>query len=131
MQVYESVGGGRLRTIRISCSPGLAESWEFDEKTLEYTIHLRKGVKWHPMKLPNGKMLPQKEFTARDVKFSFRLRSQPARRGRAHPVLLSRIPTRRIRKKRYKIKLKVVDDYTVKIKWSEPYFLSDDIHSRQ
>src|SRR5688572_17053681 len=32
----------------------LAEKWEFDEKTLEFTIHLRKGVKWHPSKLPDG-----------------------------------------------------------------------------
>ncbi len=49
----------------------LAESWEFDKDKLEFTIHLRKGVKWHPMQLPSGKMLPAKEFTARDVKFTF------------------------------------------------------------
>ncbi|HTU24182.1 MAG TPA: hypothetical protein VMF30_02220, partial [Pirellulales bacterium] len=40
--------------------PKLAESWEFDPEKLEFTIHLRKGVKWHPMSLPSGKPLPTK-----------------------------------------------------------------------
>ena len=51
--------------------PLLAESWDFNRDKLEYTIHLRKGVKWHPIKLPNGKELPATEFTAADVKFTF------------------------------------------------------------
>ena len=42
---------------------GLAETWEFDKENLEYTIHLRKGVKWHPMSLPDGTKLPSTEFT--------------------------------------------------------------------
>src|SRR5258707_827736 len=50
--------------------PALAESWDFDPKNLEYTIHLRKGVMWHPVTLPSGKRLPATEFTARDVKFT-------------------------------------------------------------
>src|SRR5262245_48111858 len=48
----------------------LAEDWNFDKKNLVFTIKLRKGVKWHPMKLPNGKALPNKEVTSRDVKFT-------------------------------------------------------------
>ena len=49
----------------------LAESWTFDKANREYTIHLRKGVMWHPITLPNGEVLPPKEVTARDVKFTF------------------------------------------------------------
>lgn len=40
--------------------PGLAKSWEFDEKTCTYTFHLEEGVKWH-----DGA-----DFTADDVKFT-------------------------------------------------------------
>src|SRR5436190_12730537 len=42
----------------------LAEKWEFDEKNLEYTIHIRKGVKWHAAKYPDGTPIPPKEVTA-------------------------------------------------------------------
>lgn len=41
--------------------PRLAESWEYDKKTMTYTFHLAKGVKWH-----DGE-----PFTAEDVKFTF------------------------------------------------------------
>lgn len=41
--------------------PRLAESWEYDEKTLTYTFYLVKDVKWH-----DGE-----PFTAEDVKFTF------------------------------------------------------------
>ncbi len=103
--------------------PALATHWEFDPENLEYTIHLRRGVKWHPMRLPGGKLLPQAEFTSRDVKFTFdcilnkhieaaALRSyyhDPDAKDPSHP---------------YKIKVTAVDKYTVKIRWSGPYFLA-------
>lgn len=41
--------------------PVLAESWEISEDGLQYTFHLRKGVKWH-----DGE-----SFTSADVKFTF------------------------------------------------------------
>ncbi len=47
--------------------PGLAESWEVSEDGLEYTFHLRKGVKWQS----NEKFTPTREFNADDVVFSF------------------------------------------------------------
>lgn len=40
--------------------PRLAESWEYNESTFEYTFHLAKNVKWH-----DGE-----PFTAEDVKFT-------------------------------------------------------------
>ncbi len=47
--------------------PGLAESWEASEDGLEYTFHLRKGVKFHS----NDAFTPTRDFNADDVIFSF------------------------------------------------------------
>ena len=47
--------------------PGLAESWEASEDGLEYTFHLRKGVKFHS----SDKFTPTRDFNADDVIFSF------------------------------------------------------------
>ena len=47
--------------------PGLAEKWEVSSDGLEYTFHLRKGVKWHS----NEKFTPSRDFNADDVIFSY------------------------------------------------------------
>lgn len=47
--------------------PGLAESWEASEDGLEYTFHLRQGVKFHS----NDQFTPTRDFNADDVIFSF------------------------------------------------------------
>ena len=47
--------------------PGLAESWETSEDGLEYTFHLRKGVKFHA----SDKFTPTRDMNADDVIFSF------------------------------------------------------------
>lgn len=107
--------------------PGLAESWEFDPKTLTYTIHLRKGVKWHPMALPNGKMLPETEFTARDVKFTFDCILNPNVEAPAYRSYFTD-PNAKEASEKYKIELISVpgDKYTIKIRWKKPYFLADE-----
>lgn len=118
--VYESLADQDMSDPDI-LKPALAERWDFDEKNLEFKIYLRKKVKWHPMKLPNGEMLPAKEVTSRDVKFSFdcilnknveaaSLRSYYEDADAKDPA------------QRSKIKVTVIDDYTVKVKWSKPYF---------
>ncbi|WP_068081981.1 ABC transporter substrate-binding protein [Polycladidibacter stylochi] len=56
--------------------PGLAESWDISKDGLEYTFHLRKGVKFHTTKW----FTPTREFNADDVLFSFnrqRLKDHP------------------------------------------------------
>ncbi len=103
--------------------PSLATHWEFDEENLEFTIHLRRGVKWHPMTLPDGTPLPEKEMTARDVKFSFDCVLNPHVEA-AHIRSYFEDPEAADPSQRYKIKVTVVDDYTVKVKWTKPYFLA-------
>ncbi len=124
MQVYESLATTDF-TDPTKLLPSLAESWEFDEENLEYTVRLRKGVKWHPMKLPNGKPLPEREFTARDVKFSFDCVLNPHIEA-AHIRSYFENPNATDPEDRYKVKVRIVDDHTVKIKWTEPYFMADE-----
>ena len=47
--------------------PALAESWEVSDDGLQYTFHLRKGVKFHTTK----EFEPTRDFNADDVLFSF------------------------------------------------------------
>jgi dipeptide transport system substrate-binding protein len=47
--------------------PGLAESWDVSEDGLEYTFHLRQGVKWQTTE----SFTPSREFNADDVVYSF------------------------------------------------------------
>ncbi|MCB1619448.1 MAG: ABC transporter substrate-binding protein [Thiothrix sp.] len=47
--------------------PALAESWEVSDDGLEYTFHLRKGVKFQG----NKDFTPTRDFSADDVLFSF------------------------------------------------------------
>lgn len=105
--------------------PVLAEKWDFDEKNLEYTIHLRKGVKWHPAKLPDGTPLPRKEVTAVDVKFTFDAILNPHVDAAAMRSYYED-PEAKTKEEKYKIRVSIVDPYTVKIKWTKPYFMIDE-----
>jgi peptide/nickel transport system substrate-binding protein len=105
--------------------PVLATRWSFDPATLEYTIHLRKGVRWHPMKLPDGRELPSREFTARDVKFTFDCILNKHVEAAALRSYYED-PSEEDESKRIKIRIRVVDDHTIKIRWSKPYFMADE-----
>ncbi|MGE0605706.1 MAG: ABC transporter substrate-binding protein, partial [Pirellulales bacterium] len=105
--------------------PGIAESWEFDKDKLEYTIHLRRGVKWHPMSLPDGTELPETELTADDVMFTYACILNPSVEAAALRSYYED-PDAEDESKRYKIKATKVDDYTVKVEWTKPYFLADE-----
>ncbi|HLF94046.1 MAG TPA: ABC transporter substrate-binding protein [Planctomycetota bacterium] len=103
----------------------LAEKWEFDEKNLEYTIHIRKGVKWHPSKFPDGTPIPARELTADDVKFSFDVivnRHVDAASLRSY----YEDPDAKEEAEKIKIRVSQVDKYTLKVKWTKPYFQADE-----
>ena len=123
-QVYETLGETNYHNPD-EILPSLAKGWEFDKEKLQYTIHLRKGVKWHPMRLPGGRTLPEKQFTSRDVKFTFDTMLNPHVEA-AHIRSYFEDPEAEDPSKRYKIKVTVVDKYTVKVKWTKPYFLADE-----
>jgi peptide/nickel transport system substrate-binding protein len=105
--------------------PQLAEKWEFEEKNLEYTIHLRKGVKWQPTKLPDGTAIPSREFTSADVKFTF---DAIVNKNVDSASLRSYYedPDAKEESEKIKIRVTVVDKYTVKVRWTKPYFLATE-----
>jgi ABC-type transport system substrate-binding protein len=105
--------------------PALAESWEFDEPTLTFKIKLRKGVYWHPMTLPNGKKLPRTEFTAADVKFTFDCILNESIEAASLRSYYTN-PDAQTDAEKYKVRVTVIDPYTVKVQWSEPYFLAKE-----
>ncbi|MCC2112149.1 MAG: ABC transporter substrate-binding protein, partial [Hyphomicrobiales bacterium] len=63
--VYNGLVEFEVGTTKIG--PGLAESWEVSDDGLEYTFHLRKGVKFHS----TDYFTPTRDFNADDVVFSF------------------------------------------------------------
>ena len=77
----------------------LAESWEVLDGGLVILFHLRKGVKWHDGVL----------FTAKDVEFTYRKLVDPSVKT-PYSGDFERIE-----------KLEVVDDYTVKVIYKEPF----------
>lgn len=123
-RVYEALGQADYADPD-NILPCLATHWDFDEKELLFTIYLRKGVKWHPMRLPNGKELPRREFTARDVKFTYDCVLNPHVEA-AHIRSYFEDPEETAAAKRFKIRVTVVDNYTVKIRWTKPYFLAKE-----
>jgi ABC-type transport system substrate-binding protein len=103
----------------------LAESWDFDPEQLKYTIRLRKGVMWHPITRPDGVEIEPKEFTARDVKFTFDcILNDNVEATSARSYYID--PEEQDPAKREKIKVTVVDNHTVTIQWTKPYFMADE-----
>ncbi len=96
--------------------PGLAERWDVSGDGLEYTFHLRRGVKFH--KTPF--FTPTREFNAQDVLFSFerqRQKDHPWHRympGLNYEYFDSMDMPAMIRD------IVAVDDYTVKFVLSRP-----------
>ena len=122
--VYEALAESRFDDPD-KWEPALAESWKFDQEKLEYTIKLRRGVKWHPIRFPNGKWVRDREVTAYDVKFTFDCILNPHTEAAAlRSYYLD--PDAENEEDRIKIQVKVIDKYTVKIRWKKPYFMANE-----
>jgi dipeptide transport system substrate-binding protein len=63
--IYNRLVEFELGTTKIV--PGLAERWSVSSDGLQYTFHLRKGVKWQTTKT----FKPTRDFNADDVLYSF------------------------------------------------------------
>lgn len=77
----------------------LAKSWEIKDQGLTIIFHLRKGVRWHD----------EKEFTAEDVKFTYERLIDP------------NVPTPYSSDFKMVKSLQIVDRYTIKITYAEPF----------
>ena len=80
--------------------PGLAERWEVNADSTEFTFYLRRDVKFH-----DGT-----PFNAQAVKFSLDRLADPATRSVAARGALGPYQS-----------CQVVDDYTVKVRFTEPF----------
>jgi len=95
-----------------SIEPSLAESWDISDDGLEYTFHLRQGVKFH-----NGN-----DFTAEDVLYTFtRMLTAP---GTVNSECIDQIKgaSELLEGNATELEgVEVVDDYTVKVTLKEPF----------
>ena len=112
-QVYDRLINFKRGSTEIE--PGLAESWDISTDNLTYTLHLRKGVKFHSSK--NFKST--RDFNADDVIFSFMRQLDP--NHPYHNVSKGTYPYFNAMKFPQLLKsVKKVDDNTVEITLTRP-----------
>jgi peptide/nickel transport system substrate-binding protein len=85
--------------------PGIAESWEVSEDATKFTFHLRRGMRWS-----DGHLFTSQDFlfTQNDIELNLDLQASYS----PWKVLNSKV-----------MELETPDDYTVVIRFSEPYGL--------
>src|SRR5690606_41001528 len=66
-KLTRAILGARADPNLIEIEPDLAESWESNDDTTQFTFHIREGAKFHNVEPVNGRVL-----TAEDVMASFR-----------------------------------------------------------
>ncbi|MDF1621242.1 ABC transporter substrate-binding protein [Pseudothioclava nitratireducens] len=96
--------------------PGLAESWEVSEDGLEYTFHLRKGVKFHS----NEKFTPTRDFNADDVIFSYDRQGNAENPWHQYLAGISYEYYSAMEMASLISSMEKIDDYTVKFTLSRP-----------
>ncbi|MCD7895431.1 MAG: peptide-binding protein [Planctomycetaceae bacterium] len=95
--------------------PEMAESWEVSEDGLVYTIRLRKNIMWQPYTDPVTKQpVAAKPVTARDFLFYW------------ETIQNEEVPCEPMRVYYHDLdRIEVVDDYTFKVIWKQPYSMSE------
>ena len=96
--------------------PMLAENWNVSDDGLVYTIRLRKGAFWHPYTdLVTGKKVPEKEVTSDDFLFYWEV------------IQNENVPCDPLRSYfKFVDRIEVIDRYTFKVVWTQPYSLSEE-----
>jgi len=90
--------------------PALAESWDISPDGLQYTFHLRHGVKFHT----TANFKPTRDFDADDVVFSFDRALNPDNTfNKAYPVAYPYFTDMGLNKNIAKVEK--LDDYTVRM----------------
>ena len=96
--------------------PGLAERWDVSEDGLEYTFHLRPGVKFHTTPY----FTPTRDFNADDVIFSLERQWKEDNPWYAYLDGLSWDYFQGMDMPKFLASIEKVDDLTVKITLTEP-----------
>ncbi len=96
--------------------PGLAESWEVSPDGLEYTFHLRPGVKFHT----TSYFTPTRDLNADDVIFSFERQWKEDNPFYTYLEGLSWDYFQGMDMPKFLASIEKVDDLTVKITLTEP-----------
>ena len=96
--------------------PGLAESWEVSDDGLEYTFHLRPGVKFHT----TSYFTPTRTFNADDVIFSFERQWKAENAWNAYLEGISWDYFQGMDMPKFLKEIVKVDDLTVKFVLNEP-----------
>ncbi len=108
---------GRNNNDLTKFEPLMADSWSVSEDGLVYTIQLRRNIFWQPYIDPVDKReVAAKQVTAHDFVFYWNTIQNP------------KIPCEPIRTY-YELmdSIEVVDDFTLQVKWKEPYSMAEII----
>ena len=97
-------------------TPGLAESWDISEDGLEYTFHLRPGVKFHT----TDYFTPTRDLNADDVIFSFERQWKADNPYNAYLEGVTWDYFQGMDMPKFLNSIEKVDDLTVKITLNEP-----------
>jgi dipeptide transport system substrate-binding protein len=96
--------------------PGLAESYDVSEDGLEYTFHLRQGVKFHT----SDSFTPTRDFNADDVLFSFERQWKADHPWHAYTAGISWEYFNSMSMGDLLANIEKIDDYTVKFTLTRP-----------
>ncbi|WP_341677418.1 ABC transporter substrate-binding protein [Niveibacterium sp. SC-1] len=94
----------------------LAESWDISKDGLQYTFHLRRGVKFHS----SARFTPTRDFNAEDVLFTWNRQADPKHPYHQPVGGLAFVQFNNLRMDENVVKLEKLDDTTVRFTLKKP-----------